>query len=231
MDEPKKVNHIHVSASILAADWTLLGETVRRATAAGVDSIHIDVMDGHYVHNFAFGPKLLTCLRTHTDLPFVVHLEIDNPDDFIGDFARAGSDLIIVHRDTCLDPTATISKIHAHGVKAGIALSPEEPLHEVATFVDSVELLLVMSVYPGFGGQQFLRHTLQKVEKARALVNDLSSPPLIGMDGGVNQKTIHECVKAGADFLAIGTGIFGDGNVEENTRILRNLVSFYAAKT
>ena len=214
---------IHISASILAADWSNLGQAVREAEEAGADSIHIDIMDGHYVHNLTFGMKTIPCLKPHTTLPLIVHLEISNPDSFIADFAEAGSNMIVVQEDTCPDLAATIEKIHGYGIQAGVAVNPDRPLDTVIDFLDRIDLLLLMSVFPGFGGQQFLTWVLPKVEEARNRADALKTHPFIGLDGGINQRTIQACVNAGADFLAIGTAIYGGGSVKDNMRILRCL--------
>lgn len=155
---------VHISASILAADWSDLRQAVKEAEEAGVDSIHVDIMDGHYVHNLTLGIKALPCLRPHTGLPFVVHLEISNPDDFIADFAEAGSAMIIVQEDTdtCPDLRATIEKIRGYNVAVGVALNPDRPLSAVICFLHQIDLLLIMSVFPGFGGQKFLAEVLPK---------------------------------------------------------------------
>lgn len=214
---------IHISASILAADWSNLGQAVREAEEAGVDSIHIDIMDGHYVHNLTLGIKTLPCLRPHTRLPLVAHLEISNPDDFITDFAEAGSDMIIVQEDTCPDLSATIERIRGYNIAVGLALNPDRPLSAVIGFLRQIDLLLIMSVFPGFGGQKFLAQVLPKVVEACQLVRDWENPPAIGLDGGINQQTIQAAVRAGANFLAIGSAIYGGGSVRDNLHKLRRL--------
>jgi ribulose-phosphate 3-epimerase len=176
------------------------------------------------VHNLTFGPKLLTWLRPHTSLPFVVHLEIEKPDEFVDTFAEAGSDLIVVHRDVCDDPVATIDRIRAHGVKAGVALNPDSPVSEVVDVFDQVDLLLIMSVHPGFGGQSLMPATLDKLRTARRRAQSLGLAPLIGLDGGINLETIQDCIAAGANFLAIGTAIYGDGRAAENAKALRGTI-------
>lgn len=198
---------------------------MKEAEEAGVDSIHMDIMDGHYVHNLTFGIKMLPCLRPHTNLPFVVHLEIDNPDDFIADFAQAGSDMIVVQEDTCPDLTATIEKIKSYNIAVGVALNPERPLDVMTHVLAQIDLLLIMSVFPGFGGQRFLPEVLPKVEEACRLVHDLESSPAIGLDGGINRQTIQAAVRAGANFLAIGSAIYAGGSVGGNLRELRRLIT------
>jgi ribulose-phosphate 3-epimerase len=163
-------------------------------------------------------------LRRHSDLPFVVHLEIENPDAFIEDFAEAGANLVIVHQDTCPDLPATVSRIHACGMKAGLALNPEDSAGKVIDLIDRVDLALVMSVQPGFGGQPLMRSTLDKVRALRNRAEGLDVSPLIGLDGGINSETIEDCVAAGANFLAIGTAIYGDGRPAENVRELRYIM-------
>ncbi|MBC7262641.1 MAG: ribulose-phosphate 3-epimerase [Chloroflexi bacterium] len=214
---------VHISASILAADWSNLGQAVKEAEKAGVDSIHIDIMDGHYVHNLTLGIKTLSCLRPHTKLPFVAHLEISNPDDFVADFAEAGSDMLIVQEDTCPDLAATIQRIKDYKVAVGVALNPDRPLSAVIHVLHQIDLLLIMSVFPGFGGQKFLAEVLPKVEEARRRIRDLANPPAIGLDGGINPQTIQASVRAGANFLAIGSAIYGEGSVRDNVRKLRDL--------
>jgi len=214
-----------LSASILDADWSNLRAAVQEAERAGADSIHIDVMDGHYVHNLTFGIKLFRDLRPHTGLPLIAHLEINNPDDFITDFAEAGSDMIIVHEDTCLDLHATVHQIRAYNVKVGVALNPDRPLDALSNLLDRMDLLLIMSVYPGSGGQEFLDRVLRKVETARRLVAGLEYAPAIGMDGGINRHTIQACIRAGADFLVLGSALFRAGKLKDNLAELRSLTT------
>lgn len=214
---------VHMSASILAADWSNLGAAVREAETAGAESIHVDIMDGHYVHNLTFGIKLFQDLRPHTRLPLIAHMEISNPDHFIADFAEAGSDMIIVHEDTCPDLRATMRQIRAHNVKVGVALNPDRPLDALANLLGLMDLLLIMSVDPGFGGQEFLDRVLPKVEAARRLADGLENAPAIGMDGGINCHTVQACIRAGADFLALGSALFKQGELKDNLSELRSL--------
>lgn len=219
------MSKVHISASILAADWGNLGMAVRKAEAGGADSVHVDIMDGHYVHNLTFGIKTLPCLKPHTSLPLIAHLEIRNPDHFIDDFARAGSDMIVVQEDTCPNLASTVQRIRSLGVQVGVALNPDRPLTAVADLAHQMDLLLIMSVHPGFGGQAFLAKVLPKVQAARQLVDRLDRGPAVGLDGGINSGTVQACVRAGADFLAIGSAVFHKGRIQDNIMELRSLIN------
>jgi len=215
---------IRISASILAADFSNLGEAVRDVESAGVDSIHVDFMDGHYVHNFSFGIDLLAALRPHTSLPLVAHLEIENPDQFVADFAGAGADMIIVCEDTCPHPEATLGAIRAEGVQAGVSLNPDRPLHLVREYVDQLDMLLILGVLPGFGGQKFLSSVLPKIAEARNMIDAIARPTALAVDGGINLETVTDVVRAGADTLIMGSAVYR-GNVKENVQTLRSLVT------
>ncbi len=215
---------IKISASILAADFGNLGKAVRDAELAHVDSIHIDFMDGHYVHNLSFGIDLIAALRPHTSLPLIAHLEISNPDDLIPDFAQAGADMIIVCEDTCPDPEATIRTIRSKGVQVGVSLNPDRPLDLARGYLNQIDLLLILTVLPGFGGQDLARSILPKIADARSLVNRLGKPVALGVDGGISRETVADVVGAGADTIIVGSAMYR-GDVGKNVRALRSLIT------
>jgi ribulose-phosphate 3-epimerase len=203
-----------ISASVLNADFSRLGDEVRRAATAGVDSIHLDVMDGQFVDNISFGPAVIGALRSHADLPFHSHLMIRQPLRYASRFAEAGSDLIVFHVEADDDPRAVIAAIRAAGRAPGIALNPETPAERVHPYLEQVELLLVMTVHPGWGGQDFLNEVLPKMT---ALAGEIEARGLrlpIGVDGGVNLETIGRAHAAGGDILVTGSALFGaDGDL------------------
>ncbi len=213
-----------ICASILAADFGELRQAVRSAERHGIDSIHVDIMDGHYVHNFTFGIDLIPALRRCCRLPLAVHLEIDNPDGFIADFAKAGADTIIVCEDTCPDVHATIRASRAAGVRIGVSLNPDRPLDLVRDYVDQIDLLLILAVFPGFGGQELIPATLPKIRAARELLDRTPQPPRLGVDGGVNRETVADVLQAGADTLVIGSALYR-GDVAENVRTIQTLIA------
>ena len=216
--------NIHITASILAADFAYLGDAVRDAEAGGADSVHIDMMDGHYVPNITFGLDLIPALKRRTSLPLVPHLELENPDDLIDSLARLGSDMIVVQEDTCPDLGRTIEHIRSYGIGAGVGVNPDRPIEGVLPFLDQVELVIVMSVNPGFGGQVFDTQVLSKVETTRQYVNERDLGVRVGIDGGVNEKTIADVLRAGADYLVIGSAIFGQGDVVQAVARLRRAI-------
>lgn len=217
-------NPIKFSASILAADFSNLAQAVREAEKGGSASIHIDIMDGHYVRNFTFGPDLIPALRPHTSLPLIVHLEIDNPDEFISVFAGAGTDAVVVCEDTCSNLAASIAAMRAAGLEVGVSLNPDRPLSLIKPYLAQIDHLILLAVLPGFGGQKFDPSVLQKIREARILFNQLSKPPTLGVDGGINRQTIAAAVDAGADTLIAGTAIFQHGTVRKNILNLRRLI-------
>jgi ribulose-phosphate 3-epimerase len=199
----------HLSASLLNADFARLGDEVARAAAGGVDSIHLDVMDGHFVDNISFGAPVVAAVRPRTDLPFHAHLMIDQPLRYAPDFARAGSDVIVFHLEAGDDPDAVIDAIRAAGKQPGLAVNPETAAEAVHRFLDRIDLLLVMTVHPGFGGQAFLADVLPKLSALAAEADRRGLDLPIAVDGGVNLDTIGSAHQAGGEILVVGSALYG----------------------
>jgi ribulose-phosphate 3-epimerase len=198
-----------VAPSILSADFAKLGEEVRAVTAAGADWIHVDVMDGHFVPNITIGPPVVAALRAHSALPFDVHLMIAPCDPYLADFAEAGADLIAIHVEAGPHLHRSLQAIRGLGKKAGLVLNPATPALHVQPVLDLIDLVLVMSVNPGFGGQSFIRSSIGKVAEVREMIGD--RPIRIEVDGGINPETAPLVVEAGADTLVAGSAIFRGG--------------------
>jgi ribulose-phosphate 3-epimerase len=212
---------ILLAPSILSADGSRLYEEIVSVEKAGADWIHIDVMDGHFVPNITMGPAIISALRKTTKLPFDVHLMIENPENYIESFAKAGADIITVHVEAANHLHRTIDLIKKAGKKAGVSLNPATPLTQIEEILPDVDLLLIMSVNPGFGGQKFIKTVLPKISKARQMLNSLPNKPLLEVDGGVNLQNIGEITKAGADVLVAGASVFGADNYAETIHALK----------
>jgi ribulose-phosphate 3-epimerase len=197
-----------ISASILNADFAALGAEVDRAARGGVDSIHLDVMDGHFVPNISMGPVVVQALRPHSVLPFHTHLMISQPLRYIEEFANAGSDIIVFHVEADDPPERVVEAIHATGRAAGIAINPETPLEAILPYLDLVDMVLVMTVHPGFGGQSFIREVLPKLRALREEIDRRAAELPIAIDGGVNLETIGDAFGDGGDVLVVGTGLY-----------------------
>jgi len=202
---------IRIAPSILAADFARLGEEVRAAAAAGADYIHVDVMDGHFVPNITVGPGAVKALRTCTDLPFDVHLMISPVDPYIPAFAEAGADIITVHPEAGPHLHRTVQLIRSLGKKAGVSLNPATPVEAVINLIGEVDLVLAMTVNPGFGGQKFIAGQLDKIAALRAMIDGQPRAIDLEVDGGVNEETARLAVAAGADVLVAGTAVFHGG--------------------
>jgi ribulose-phosphate 3-epimerase len=225
---PYRVNGVKVkkiAPSILSADFSRLGDEVRNVEKAGADVIHVDVMDGHFVPNLTIGPLVVQGLKKLTSLPLDVHLMIENPERYIEAFAQAGSDWITLHAEACPRLKGVIKKICQLNVRPGIVLKPATPLKTLYPILDDIDLVLIMSVNPGFGGQCFIPSTLKKIARLRKMIDENQYPLEIEVDGGIKVENIREVSKAGADIFVVGTGIFKTGNYKETIRKLRVEIS------
>ena len=199
---------IYIAPSLLSADFSKLQEEVKDIELGGAEWLHLDVMDGHFVPNITFGPGLVKALRPHSNLFFDVHLMIENPDQYIGEFANAGADMIVVHAEACTHLHRTIQSIHALGKKAGVALNPATSLSVLDYILPDLDMVLLMSVNPGFGGQKFI-NIVPKLERLMEMCNALGVSPLIQVDGGITPETAPLVVNAGANVLVAGSAVFG----------------------
>ncbi len=213
---------VQIAPSILSADFGRLAEEVSRVEAAGADIIHIDVMDGHFVPNLTVGPPIVEALRKVTALPLDVHVMITHPDSFIPEFAQAGANYLTVHVETCPHLHRTIQSIKEHGVKAGVTLNPSTPLSTLEEVISLVDLLLIMSVNPGFGGQSFIPSSLDKIVRARQLITRTKSHAVLEVDGGVKVENAAEIIKAGAGILVAGSAIFDSPDYAATIRAFRS---------
>ncbi len=217
------MSSIKISPSILSADFSKLGSEIQELEKAKADWIHIDVMDGHFVPNITIGPDVIKKLRKYTSLPFDVHLMISPVHNFIKNFADAGADIITIHPEATTDLVSSIKEIKSFNKKVGVSLNPETSIDKVLPVLDSIDLVLVMSVNPGFGGQKFIKETLNKVKALRKEIDSKKLKTLIEIDGGINFETSIMAKKAGVDIIVSGTTIFKEnqGNLKKNIQLLK----------
>jgi ribulose-phosphate 3-epimerase len=213
--------NIKISPSILSADFSILGDEIKSLEQAGADLIHIDVMDGHFVQNITMGPPIIKMIRKCTKLPFDVHLMISPVEKYIKAFADAGSDIITIHPEATDNLKRAVGTIKSLGKKAGVSLNPKTPISALMDVINDIDLILIMSVNPGFAGQSFMGEVLPKVTELRKMINDKKLKIDIEIDGGINFETAPLAVKAGANILVSGTTIFS-GSLKDNIQKLRN---------
>jgi len=211
---------IELAPSILSADFARLAEEVRAASEGGGSVIHVDIMDGHFVPNLTIGPPVVRSLRKATKLPLDCHLMMENPDQFIPDFAEAGADWISVHQEACRHLNRTLHLIKSHDCLAGVVINPATPVDTLVEVLDIVDYVLVMSVNPGFGGQKFIPSTLHKLRRLAEIRSQQGLNFRIEMDGGISLHTVADVVRAGAEILVAGNAVFGDGDPRKNAQAL-----------
>jgi ribulose-phosphate 3-epimerase len=212
---------IKLAPSILSADFSRLKDEIEAVEAAGADWLHVDVMDGHFVPNITIGPVVVEWVRKVTRIPLDVHLMITDPDRYAPEFIKAGADWISIHPDTCRDPNATLNRIRSLGANASIAVNPDVPLDRVESGFANADMVLVMSVFPGFGGQAFIPDVLPKIRELRRRIDESGLSLLIEVDGGIKSDNIDLVVSAGADVIVSGSGIFKTNNYAETIREMR----------
>lgn len=214
-----------IAPSILSADFGRLAEEIKLAEEAGADLIHIDVMDGLFVPNITVGPLIVEAVKKVSTVPLDVHLMIVNPEKYINDFIKAGADILTVHVEASVHLHRTIGNIKEKGAKAGVSLNPATTLHTIEEIVNDIDLLLIMSVNPGFGGQSFIPYCIEKIKKARNLIENRNKKVLIEVDGGIKLDNSSTVVKAGADILIMGSEFFGQKDYKEFMKKLRKILS------
>jgi len=216
-------NMVLVAPSILSADFSKLGEEIKAVERAGADWIHIDVMDGHFVPNITIGPVVVSNIRKISGIFFDVHLMIENPGKYVEQFAKAGADLITIHAEACDDILSIINEIKDLGCKVGISINPETSLNAIAGIIQKVDLVLIMSVHPGFGGQSFIEDVLSKIGETRKIIDKIDKKIHLEVDGGINGKTAKAAIEHGADVLVAGNFVFTSVSYKDVIQSLKQL--------
>ena len=213
-----------IAPSILSADFSRLRDEIQAVEKAGADWLHVDIMDGHYVPNLTIGPVVVESVRTVTRMPLDVHLMITDPDKYAPEFIKAGADWISVHPDTCKDPVRSLDNIRALGAKASIAVNPDVALEKVEAYFGHIDMILMMTVFPGFAGQKFIEDVLPKIKEVKRIITERKLPILIEADGGIKADNINRVVRAGAEVIVSGSGIFKTPNYAETIRNMRESI-------
>ena len=217
---------IKLAPSILSADFAKLLEDVRKVESAGCEYLHIDVMDGHFVPNITLGPLVVKSLKKENiNMVFDAHLMIENPDQYIEEFVKAGCDIITVHQEACVHLHRTIQNIKSHGIKAGVVLNPATPVDTIKHVLPDLDMVLLMSVNPGFGGQSFIPCVLDKIKELNAIIDSQGLNIDIEVDGGISPKNVAEVVQAGANVIVAGSAIFGSDDIQETVNLFRKNAS------
>lgn len=212
---------IKMAPSILSADFARLLEDVKKVERAGCEYLHIDVMDGHFVPNITLGPAIVKSLRKDVNMVFDAHLMIENPDNYIKDFVDAGCDMIVVHEEACTHLHRTIQNIKSFNVKAGVALNPTTPIENIKYILNDIDMVLIMTVNPGFGGQSFIGTMVDKIKELKALIDEKGLDVDIQVDGGIKPSNVSEVVKAGANVIVAGSAIFNSDDIEATVKEFR----------
>ena len=223
------INYV-LAPSILAADFKVLGQEMKKTEDNGAEYIHFDVMDGMFVPSISFGMPVVKSIRKESSLYFDVHMMVKDPERYVEEFQSCGADMITVHAEACRDLAETVKKIHETGADAGVAVNPDTPLSAVTDVMDQVEMILIMSVYPGFGGQKYIPESTERIRTLRRMLDEKGLEHVhIQVDGGINRATIDEVLAAGANIIVAGSAVFGS-NIEQNVRELQKKISSYSKK-
>lgn len=215
---------VKLSPSLLAANFANLEEEIKKIEKGGADCLHLDVMDGKYVPNISFGIPVIKSIRKITKLPFDTHLMIENPENFVEDFYKAGSNIITVHYEATTHVHRTIQLIKSFGIKAGVSLNPGTNEDVLKYLMDEVDLILVMSVNPGFGGQSFIESSHEKINNIRKMINDSGRDIILQVDGGIKLNNVNSVIESGADMVVVGSDIFGADNIVERTKEFKSII-------